>query len=266
MIICSPVIAEEEKDRDYIQPLQEVFQSDLVFPQDEGEVQFTFSPRFRNGKVQNFIQVPLEIEYGVTDNFQLEVGGDLFLDRNPKEEKSTHGVGDFEVGFMYSFMNINDQLLHFSFGADLGIPVGDVDNELGEGFIEYEPFIILAKDIPEWNYTQIFLQMSLGIVDRVKFEEADENGEMENEEPEADEFSLNAGFYVPIEQWRYTMEFNWKNNEWNNGGKENEMFLTPGLVYSLPDTWEFGIAAPIGLNQKSEDFRIIGQFIFEFDT
>jgi hypothetical protein len=122
-------------------------------------------------------------------------------------------------------------------------------------------FITLTKEIAQWNYTQFFVQTVLGLVQRVKSPE-----DPGDEEPESHELFLNEGFYIPVDRWRYTVEFNWKSNKWNHGGEDEEIFLTPRLMVSLLEIWEFGLSAPIGLDQDSENFRTIGQFNFEFDT
>ena len=46
----------------------------------------------------------------------------------------------------------------------------------------------------------------------------------------------------------------------------NEVAFIPFAErWDLPGTWELGIGAPIGLNDKSDNYRIITQLIYEFD-
>ena len=111
--------------------MQEVFQSDLVFPQDGGELQFTLTPRFSGGNNKDSVQVPLEIEYGITDQLQVEFGGDMLLTYFPEESNFASGFGDIKLGLIYSFMNISDKLFHVTLGAGVDRPTGDVDKELG---------------------------------------------------------------------------------------------------------------------------------------
>lgn len=262
MILLPKVWAEEgEPERNYEQPLQEVFQTELVYPQEEGEVQFTLAPKFSEGDDRDIIQIPIIVEYGITDSWQFEVAWDAHVNRNPESGPTTRGVGDFEIGTKYSFMNIADSDFHAAVGFDIGFSTGDIDKELTEGFTEYEPFLILAKDFPNLNNSQIFTQVSIGFVDRTK-----NHADPDEDEPEAHELNWNIGFFIPYQQLRITAEFNWKTNEWNNSGEENELFVTPGLVWDLPGTWELGVGVPIGLNSKSDNYRIITQLSYEFDV
>ncbi len=59
------------------QPIQEVFQTELVYPQERGEVQLTFSPRYGKGGGQSLFQAPVSVEYGITKNWQVEVEWDV---------------------------------------------------------------------------------------------------------------------------------------------------------------------------------------------
>ena len=241
--------------------LEEVFQTETVYPQEAGEFQLQVSPTFREGDDRDIFQVPVSIEYGLTDHWQVEVEFESHVDRNPESGNSTQGPGDLEIGTKYSFMNIAGLDLHAAVGFEIGIPTGDIDRELSEGFYEYEPFLILAKDFPNLNHSQIFTQVSVGFVDRGKSHE-----DPDEDEPEAHEFNWSAGFFVPVGPLRLVSEFNGTTNEWNNEGDENEIYWTPGVVWDISDAWEFGVGAPIGLNDKSDNYRVIAQLIFEFDT
>ena len=157
-------------------------------------------------------------------------------------------------------MNIVESNYHATVGFEIGFAAGNIDKELTEGFIEYEPYVILAKDFPELNNSQIFTRLSVGFSDRkLRHEDPDED------ETEANELSWDVGFFIPVGPLRLTTEFNWRTNEWHNSGDENQIFLTPGVVWDLPGTWEWGIGAPIGLNDKTDNYRVITQLIYEFD-
>ncbi|MBC8283705.1 MAG: hypothetical protein H8E32_07820 [Nitrospinae bacterium] len=250
--------AEEEKS--FFQPLNEVFQSDTVYPQEEGEVQLQISPSFSEGSNRKIFKTPLIIEYGITDFWQIEFGWESYINRNPDTGVTTRGSGDFEIATQYSFMNIAESNYHATVGFEIGFAAGNINKELTEGFNEYEPYVIRAKDFPKLNNSQIFTQLSVGFADRkLRHEDPDED------EVEANELSWNVGFFIPIGPIRLTTEFNWQTNEWHNSGDENQIFLTPGVVWDLPGTWEWGIGAPLGLNDKTDNYRIITQLIYEFD-
>jgi hypothetical protein len=252
--------AEEEERKSYIQPLNEVFQTETIYPQEQGEVQLQISPTFSEGSNRKLFKVPLSIEYGITDFWQVGVEWDSHVHRNPDAGITTRGSGNLEISTKYSFMNIADSNYHVAVGFEIGFAAGNINKELTEGFNEYEPFVILAKDFPELNNSQVFTRLSVGFADRKKRHE-----DPDEDETEANELSWDVGFFIPVGPLRLTTEFNWRTNEWHNSGDENQIFLTPGVVWDLPGTWEWGIGAPIGLNDKSDSYRLVTQLIYEFD-
>jgi hypothetical protein len=119
----------------------------------------------------------------------------------------------------------------------------------------------MAYDLPILNHSQLFTQLSLDFVHRLKGHE-----NPDEDDPAAHEFSVTSGFFIPFHRFIYTTEFTWQNNEWNNGGNDNEMYITPGLVVSLPRTWQVGVGVPIGLTEDSDHFRVIARANFEFNV
>ena len=170
-----------------------------------------------------------------------------------------YGTGDLSIETKYSFMNVANTNVHLAVGFELGLPTGDRDKGMSEGFIEYEPFLIAAKDFPGMKNLQVFTQIGIRLV-----KPTGPGHDFEDEEPAAHELTWGAGFFIPIRQLCITTEFNWATNEWNHGGNENKQSLTPGLVWRLPDNWEIGIGAPIGLSRKSLDAGVILKLTREF--
>lgn len=242
------------------QPLQEVFQTELVYPQEKGEFQLTFAPRFSRKDDERTTDFPVRLEYGITNRWQIEVEWNTFTRRRSadsgEKEKST---GDVSISTKYSFLNIKKSNFHSSVQFEVEFPTGNVDKELSEGFIEYSPSASFAKDFPRLNRLQVFSQIGVNLKQRVKksrFSEELESG--------AHEFFLNGGFFLPVKKARFVGEINWNTNQWNKRGSENEVYVTPGFVYKLPGRWEIGIGVPIGVTRDADKFRTIGQVIFEF--
>jgi hypothetical protein len=267
-LICSTgltglqAVADDDKIE---QPIQEVFQTDLVYPQGQGEVQLTLAPQFhRAGEAREWI-IPLTIEYGLTDAWQVELVWEMFKHRKPGEGPTTFGIGDLEIGTQYSFLHIAGTHFHAAVAWHILFPTGNINDKLTEGFIEYEPSIILARDFPGLHNLQLFTQVGIGLVQRIK--SPDTSAERE---PAAHEFFLSAGFFLPfklpIGTFAFTSEFTWTTNEWNNDGEEDQKYYTPGLVWNLDNGWEIGIGAAIGLNNDADAYRIIGMLTYAFET
>jgi hypothetical protein len=240
------------------QPLQEVFQTELVYPQERGEVQFTFAPQFAEEQKRDLLRYSLGIEYGLTDAWQVVLECDsLVLSDAPG--KKTSGIGDLELETQYSFMNIAGSDVHAALRFGIGFPTGSAKRGLSEGFIEYEPSVLLAKDFPRLLYFQLFTQIGVRFVDRVKGPAEDEE-----REPSVHEFFWSSGVFLLTAWGVLTSELTWATNKWNTKGEEEELFYSPGIVMPFAGGWEVGVGVPIGLTKQSDDLRMIGHVIYEF--
>jgi hypothetical protein len=243
------------------QPLQEVFQTGLVYPQERGEVQLSSTSRFSKGNGHTLWQTPLNLEYGLTDRWQIEIEWNAMSRRTNTGEATTRGRGDLTIGTQYSFMNMRHSNFHSAVGVEVSLPTGNVDKQLSEGFIEYEPYLIVARDFPKLNNMQVFSQVGIGFVQRARRRVG-----MDEDEPAAHKFDLGVGMFVPFRRMVFTSEFNLSTNRWNNGGREREIFLTPGIVWRLPRNLELGLGAPVGLTRDAERSGAILRLLYEFGT
>ena len=258
-LALEPLYADADNDKDGTvpQPIQEMFQSNLVYPQEEDEIQFTLFPSFRKNENTQKARTLFEVEYGITDAFQIIFEWDGLLYQNPKTSPTISGPGNIEVGAQYSWMGLGDGNTHFSFGNLIELPVGPVKNGLTDGFLEVQPFVVLAKDFPKLNQSQVFIEMGFNWANQVR-------NAPEGSDPAFDSILWNLGGFYPIGPWRATLEINGSNNEWD-GGSKNEIYITPGIINKLSREWEIGLAAPIGATSVSDDYRIVGYLMWEFE-
>jgi hypothetical protein len=156
-------------------------------------------------------------------------------------------------------MNIGNSLFHIAPRFSIQLPLGDVNRDFSEGFIEYEPAVILAKDFPELHHTQLFTEIGASLVQRVKTPK-----DADNAEPAAHELNLGTGFFVLFPHGAATFEFNWANNRWNHHGTENDMYLTPGYLWRVTRSLEIGLGIPVGLNKSSDRFDVSAHVTWEF--
>lgn len=261
-ILISPLpsFSKTETSRKVPQPIQEVFQSDLLYPQEKNEIQFSLLPKFKSQSGENRYQIEFEVEYGFTDAWQLQLEWDGLIHRELFRVSDQTGVGDFSIGTQYSFMGLQDGYSHAALGFNFGVPAGNVDRGLSDGFFEVETYFTLARDFPKFNGAQLFSQMGVNWVSRARTPK--------NPIPlpnAAHSFFWNAGGFIPVGDLRGTLEINWQNNEWNQSGDNNELFLTPGVIWKISKEWELGVAAPIGLTDDADDVRVIGLLVYEFE-
>jgi hypothetical protein len=240
-------------------PIEELFKTDVVYPQEVGELEVELASAYQNHAGGDTWTIPVSLEYGLTDSWQVEGGWDCLVERFPRDHSVVRGVGDLEAGTQYSFMNIGGSLFHIAPRFTLQAPVGDVNKDLSEGFMEYEPAVILARDFPELHRTQVFTEIGASFVQRVN---APANAA--DAPPAAHELSLGSGFLVLFPRAAATFEFNWANNKWNHHGTENETYVTPGCLWRARRNMEVGLGIPIGLNSGSDRFDVMAHVVWEF--
>ena len=256
ILLMSPDVgAQQTTSVHYHQYLQDVFKSELVYPQEKNEFQFTLLPQFQKSDDFNSILMPFNAEFGITDSWQLAVGLNSFRKSFPHSGPSVNGTGELQIGSKYSFMNIGNTNFHAAFGFELSIPFKNDNNDAGSGFISYEPYVSLAIDFPGLHQLNLFVMTSLEFFDRRN---------KSNEEPESTELNLNGGFLVPYKFIVFTSEFSCNTSKLT-GGNEIQLYDTPGFILNLPGTWEAGLGFPLGLNQQSDKYGIIAMLTFEFN-
>lgn len=240
-------------------PIEELFKTDLVYPQENGELEVEVASFYQNHAGGDTWTIPISFEYGLTDNWQVEAGWDALVQRYPKNQAIARGVGDLELGTQYSFMNIGGSLFHLATRFSLQIPVGDVNKDLSEGFLQYEPAVILARDVPELHHTEFFAEIGASLLQRVNTPK-----DADAAQPAAHELKSGTGFFVLFPHGAATMELNWANNQWNHHGTENELYLTPGYLWRVSRSVEIGLGIPIGLNRSSDRFEVSAHLVWEF--
>jgi hypothetical protein len=240
-------------------PVEELFKTDVVYPEEKGELEVELASVYQNHNGVDTWTIPLSMEYGINNRWQVEAEWDSLVQRFPENQSAARGVGDVEVGTQYSFMNIGGSTFHIAPRFSIEVPVGDVNKELSEGFMEYEPSLILAKDFPELHRTQFFTEIGASLVQRVNTPK-----DADDREPSAHELNLGAGFFVLFPHGALTFEYNWANNTWNNHGAENEMYATPGALWRVSREVELGLGIPVGLNNGADRFEVIAHVVWEF--
>ena len=240
-------------------PIEDLFKTDLVYPQEKGELEVELASIYQNHAGGDTWTIPLSFEYGFTDAWQVEGGWDSLVQRYPKNQAVVRGVGDCDVGTQYAFMNIAGSSFHIAPRFSLQVPVGDVNRGLSGGFLQYDPAVILARDFPELHRTQFFTEIGANFLQRVNRPK-----EAADAPPAAHVLNAGSGFFVLFPHAAPTLEFDWANNQWNHHGTENDMYLTPGCLWRARRNMEVGLGIPFGLNNASDRFEVVAHVVWEF--
>ena len=243
----SDAMSQAERD----QPIQEVFQTELVYPQEKGAFQLTSTSTF--GSVNKKFSNELALEYGLTHSWQIGLQWESFARKKNEDGLISRGSGDLRIGTKYSFMNIRDSNFHSAIGFELGLPAARASKGISESQIEYEPYVIVAKDFPRLSRLQLFSQLGL------TFAHSTTGSTASDDKADGKTIEWNSGMFVPYRQVRFTTEINW-----SKGTKENNLYLTPGIIWKLPRDVEFGVGIPTGISRNADGFRMIVKLLYEF--
>ena len=216
--------------------INELFQSNVVYTQETDELQLTLRPVYHNSADSDHWLLSVGAEYGITDALQVEVEWAAYTRDDPDMEPSADGVGDISIGLQHSWLNLGEKPLHVAIALEVVFAVGDDELELNEEGTVWEPFVVVA-------YRPEYL---LGIEAFVEI-----GGEISSEESET---YFNIGGYREWGSQLLSLEYNYE---------EEERYLTPGLMKRWQSGWEAGIGIPVGLNDDSDNFRVIVLIIYE---
>lgn len=229
---CAGTLAFAADDDDRRQPIQELIRTEVVYPQERGELQITASPELTTGDGDRRFAVPLAVEYGLTDAWQVEFEWESFSRVRPAGGGSTAGAGGVGIGTKYSFLGIAGTPLHAAVGVEAEFPRGAVARETDETDPEVGPYLALALDVPRLGGFQVFgdLRVATAL-------DADDSERAT---------SWHAGALMPLRRITLATEVAVAPIE-----SERMVDVIPSVILSLPGRWEAAVGVPIGVGRSS---------------
>lgn len=214
---------------------EEVFQGELVFSQERGELQVTLGPAFADTRQRLSSQLPVVLEYGLTDAWQAEIEWTSY----------SSGLGEdgphLSIGTQQSFIGMGRGRTHAAIGVEVGVPVGKQET------YEMEPFVTFARDL-EYLPLQVFSQAVL------EWEWGGDEGEDEQAA-----WRMNMGAFWSEPSIAITTELTWEHQ-----AEGNAWYVTPGIVKALPGAWQVGLGIALGLSDEADTFQLISFLSYEF--
>lgn len=249
-LVAAPSIAnaaQQEPERQ--QPLQELVRTEVVYPQDKGELQLTVGSLFDSGRAFDTFAVPVSLEYGLTDAWQLGLDWGAFTHVGfPGDAIST--TGDLAFDTRYSFMNIGGSRMHAALGVEVGFPrhvESQAERRRGR---EVEPYVAFAADLTQRG-VQVFAHGGLALA-------APEDGDGGVDR----ELQWNAGALIPLGSMTLATEFNVRNDTVTLRGAR-ELYVTPSIAFRPRQAWEIGIGIPLGLTPESSRLGLALRMTYE---
>lgn len=216
------------------QLIQEAFSGDLAFTQDRGEIQISTAMHAAGSSANRTAGVPLEIEYGITDEFQIsvETGG-----LNYERPTGWSGPRDIGLALRYGRFGLLPNL-----HASVTIGAGS-EGSGGERVINTTSGLQLGVDVPRLRMTHIFTSVVTGVWNS-----------------EGTELSVDwvAGLVVPFGQLRATIEQPLRVSDPANRG------TVPGLVWNAVHGFEIGVATTLRTQPRLRTTGSMLTLVLEF--
>ncbi len=213
-------------------PVEDLFASDVVYLQEQGEVQLEVKPaRTRAGGVRTST-LEADIEYGPRDWWQIETEWEAREWIRATDGTVTSQVGDIAVGTRFGWRCIGGSPYHLSVGTDVSIPsetIGDVREARRR--VALAAAVIVARDVARAAHLFTGLEVEAPLNHR----EADAPGWS---------YTSDTGMFVRIVRgFRLTAEVSVE------GGpdQEREVHVLPGVLWHRGDEIEIGVGmlAPV---------------------
>jgi hypothetical protein len=218
------------------QPVQELFLTETVYPQEKHELQLTLGSLVDRSRADRAGLVPFSIEFGLTDRWQVQAGWDGYT-RFQGTAPFTHlRSARASVGTKYSFMNIARSPVHAAVGVDVEFPRPNALAEgEGEQDMEFEPFLAAAFDLG--RHVTIFGSVAASL-------EPGQVGDLVlHKQPPDDRGTIAYGVLLGFHRETFALEYTTRSDvlPWRLDGAP---LVTPSFIVRLPTKWELAIGAP----------------------
>ena len=225
-----------------------LFLIEEAYTQEAGEWQFGVA--FDHAFEGSVSQYSVEVEYGITERLQLEA------ELPVTDGEGVYGVGDVEFSVAYALLKESEGASpEFTIAVSAVAPTGDADDGLGTGDWGFEASAQLSKKLRDGLYAHI-----------VGGREWTPNGGADAEHLSEWLFGLGAAAYAGdrfalIAEYLREME-----REIEQGVTERavEEYASAGFGYEVFEDVTVGASGAVGLNDESDDVRLIVKFQAEF--
>jgi hypothetical protein len=249
-LLPAPVAAQEPSR----QPLQELFLTETVYPQDKHELQLTIGALVDRTRSDWAALVPFAIEYGISDRWQIEASWDGYTQFHSAPFKHLR-TARLSVGTKYSWMQIAGSRVHAAVGIDVEFPRAGATGDDGEDDVEFEPFVSGAADLAK--HFGVFASYGLSL------DRGNASSLAALSEGIDDEGLLSGGVLVPYGAATLAVEYTTRSDQlpWRLGGSA---LVTPSLTVHIGDHYEAAGAVPIGARAGSRRPGLAFHLILEY--
>jgi len=220
-------------------PVENLFSGMTTYTEGQGDVEMSLTgSQDRSGDLRNS-SITARVEYGITDNLQAQIQFPFDIADRSQGMTAQTGASRIEAGAKYSVIADNSPVA-LSVGGDIEVPLSsnyDVSGKMPHAGPLFKPSLMVGGG-GEAVEVHSSAQAEFGAPDR------------------ALNYSVgslwNAGAITP-------------SLELSSRAQENarpEFYATPGVTYSFNSNAELGVGASIGLNEASDDVRLMARFTY----
>ena len=238
VLVLMPRLAAAQPSR---QPVQELFFTEVVYPQEKRELQLTLGSLVDRTRKDDSALTPVNVEFGLTDRWQLQAswnGYSRFRD-NPFPNLR---MSRLSVGTKYSWMNIGGSRLHAAAGFDVEFSRRGVFPEgEGEEGTEAEPFLSMALDLGRG--VTVFGSGAVSL-------ERKQVVDVLLAQPPEDTGTISGGLLLRRGRVTLAGEYTSRSDAapWRIGGSP---LVTPSIIVRPGGDWELAVGAPFAVRTSS---------------
>jgi hypothetical protein len=215
-------------------PVEDLIRSDVVYPQERGEMQIELLPAFESSGNVHSWALAVATQYGVTNAVQLEASWAGPVSSAEPGKARTWDVGNLTVGSKLVFMCMGRTAFHSSVSLDVEMPTG---TEEGDRRPRIQPTMIFARDLRALH-AHVFTSAQLSIpVGRVTSADSLVSPPSSAEIAGTD-LQWDAGGFIRFKTLRVTGEVTLL----HQAGERAALQLTPGLIWHS-EPWEVAVGA-----------------------
>lgn len=220
------------------QPLNDFFQTESVFNQEQGEWQVSLGADFGKDDAAKTTAISTGLEYGITDSLQVALEHTPYVRIKPEDDagERVNGRGNTSLGLKKNWMHVGGSPVSLALGYERIFAKGDADIMGDDAEDGDEIYLSVARDLSETGNTQALLQVG---TERAGDAKAN--------------FASLAAFHASGKHV-LTGEYNWS---------EEESWITPGVFWKPVKGLEVGAGVGFGVND-TDGHKVLTRLNYEF--
>jgi len=220
-------------------PVEHLFTTQQTYTESQGDLEMSIGASHDRDNTSRNTSVSSRVEYGITDKLQAQISLPLDITDNSQGMTAQKGVSRIEAGATYSIIGDNSPVA-LSVGGDIEVPLSkqnDVAGARPEAGPLFKPSLMIGGG-GESVTVQSSVQGEFGAPDRA--------------------LNYSVGSTWALGAVTPSLELSSRAQE----NSHPEFYVTPGVSYSISDAAQIGVGAGIGLNEQSDDVRLMARFTY----